>query len=105
MAKRSATPWTPRTITPGSLSRNGPRPLSVHPCPACDQARGAGGGIRSAEFDRVDPGRALRRHVPYDPDVKGVRGWAVAGGKRPKTALWAHLDLDGLRSLLERRDY
>lgn len=104
MAKRSAIPWTPRAITPGSLGGNGPRPLNVHLCPSCERARDAGGTIRSAVLDRVDPGRALRRHVPHEPDLNGVRGWAVVGGK-PNAEPWAHLDLDRLRDLLERRDY
>jgi hypothetical protein len=42
--------------------------------------------MRSAVLDVIDPGRALRRHLPHEPDVHGVRGWAGAGGKRESAA-------------------
>jgi hypothetical protein len=46
----------------------------------------------------------MRRRRPYEPEVNGVRGWAVAGG-RPNAAPFAHLDLDGARALLASADY
>jgi len=105
MAKRSAKPWTPHTMSPLSLGGNGPRPLSVHFCPTCERAHADGGSMRSAVLDLIDPGRAMRRRRPYEPDVNGVRGWAALGARRPNAEPWAHLDLDGLRALLASGDY
>lgn len=104
MAKRSAKPWTPHSMTPASLGGNG-RTMAVHLCPTCERIRDDGGSMRSSVLDLIDPDRALRRRVPYEPDVHGVRGWAVAGGGRSNAAPWAHLDLDGLRALLASGDY
>lgn len=103
-AKRAAKPWTPHSMSPVALGGNGPTTLHVHLCPSCEAIREAGGTMRSAVLNLADPGREMRRHVPHEPDVNGVRGWAVVGGK-PNAEPWAHLDLDGLRSMLERRDY
>jgi hypothetical protein len=104
MAKRTAKPWTPHNIAPAGLGGNGPRALRVHLCPTCESARDAGGSMRSAVLDRVDPGREMRRHGPHEPEVQGVRGWALVGGT-PNAEPWAHLDLDGLRAVLAGRDY
>ncbi len=104
MAKRTAEPWTPHTMSPASLGGVGPHSLAVHLCPTCERIREDGGSIRSAVLDLVDPGRRLRRRRPYEPEVNGVRGWAVMGG-RPNAAPFAHLDLDGVRELLESADY
>ncbi|TCJ29011.1 hypothetical protein E0W80_01920 [Microbacterium sp. PI-1] len=104
VAKRSATPWTPHTMSPGTLGGVGPHPLAVHLCPMCERIREDGGSMRSAVLDIIDPDRVLRRRVPHEPNVEGVRGWAVIGG-RPNAAPWAHLDLDGLHALVARGDY
>lgn len=105
IAKRSAKPWTPHSMSPASLGGVGPRSLAVHLCPSCERIHDDGGSMRSAVLDIIDPDRALRRRVPHEPDVQGVRGWAVAGGTRPNPAPFAHLDLDGLRALVARGDY
>lgn len=59
--------------------------------------------MHSAVLGVIDPDRLLRRRMPGEPDVQGVRGWATAGDGRPNEAPWAHLDLLGLRDILARR--
>lgn len=102
MAKRSAKPWTPHSIAPAGLGGNGPRRLAVHLCPTCEREHTDGGSMRSAVLAVIDPDRAMRRRVPYEPDV---HGWAVTGRKRPNAEPWTHLDLDGLRAILASGDY
>lgn len=104
MAKRTAKPWTPHTMSPASLGGVGPNSLTVHLCPTCERVREGGGSMRSAVLDLIDPDRLMRRRRPYEPEVNGVRGWTVAGG-RPNAAPFAHLDLDGLHALLASADY
>jgi hypothetical protein len=102
-AKRSARPWTPHNNLPTGLGGHDPHTRNVHLCPSCESARDA--PMQTAVLDLIDPGREMRKHVPYEPDLRGVRGWAVSGRIRPNAEPWAHLDLDSLRTLLARRVY
>lgn len=104
MAKRTATPWTPHDLYPASLGGVG-RQMRAHLCPTCERAREFGDSMASAVLDLIDGDRAMRRRVPYEPDLDGVHGWAVSGHEHPNMEPWAHLDLDGLRTLLARADY
>lgn len=61
--------------------------------------------MQTVVLDLIDPGREMRQHLPYEPDLRGVRGWADSGRKRPNAEPWAHLDLHALRALLARHDY
>lgn len=99
LAKRSAKPWTPYSV------REGVHTMTGHLCPVCERIHEDGGSMRSAVLSVIDPDRLLRRRVPGEPDVQGVRGWATAGDGRPNEAPWAHLDLLGLRDILARGDY
>jgi hypothetical protein len=103
IAKRSAKPWTPHKIMPTGLGGHDAQTRNVHLCPGCESATDA--PMQTAVLDLIDPGREMRKHVPYEPELRGVRGWAVSGRIRPNTEPWAHLDLDGLLTLLARRDY
>lgn len=106
MAKRTAKPWTPHNIGTASLGGSpSPRNLDVHLCPTCESVREDGGSMRSAVLDLIDPGRLMRRRRPYEPEVNGVRGWAVAGGSEANSTPFAHLDLDGLHALLVSSDW
>jgi hypothetical protein len=98
LAKRSAKPWRPHSVREGVHTTG-------HLCPTCERIRADGGSMRSAVLGVIDPDRLLRRRMPGEPDVQGVRGWATAGDGRPNEAPWAHLDLLGLRDILARGDF
>lgn len=105
---RWAPPWTARSLGPASLGGVGGNALAEHLCPACEAAYADpvpsdAGILASALLAAVDPDRRLRR--TSDPDLRGLRGWAVTGLAQPNPEPWAHVDLDALRRLLEGHDW
>jgi hypothetical protein len=92
MAKRTAKAWAPVTF----------HGFRGHLCPTCQRYSDEGRGMHGALLDHADPGRAIRRRHPYEPDVQGVRGWAETPGVQPSREPWAHVDLDHLRAILTR---
>jgi hypothetical protein len=93
MAKRTAEPWTPVTV---SGARG-------HLCPTCEHYRDYG-GMPAAVFDYLDPDRAIRRRFPVRPELRDVRAWALSG-EPPSAEPWAHVDIDGARDMLARGDW
>lgn len=103
-AKRTARAWVAHSIAPASLGGNGPALLDRHLCPTCEAIRADGGVMLDSLLMAVDPDRAMRSRRPFDPELRGVRGWAVTG-RKPNREPWQHTDRDGLRHLLESGDY
>lgn len=77
----------------------------MHLCPTCERYLTNGETMRAALLDAVDSDRAMRRQNPYEPELRGVRGWAVANRAKPNAEPWAHVGLNDLRALLAVGDW